>query len=184
MPISSCRALRVALRPSPVVGLALVVVHVGAALGALALPLPPWSAWLVAGALIPSAWRSLGRHALRRGPRAIAGIAHSDSGGWRLRTAQGERIEGGVLSSAFVHPRLIVVSFSTPRGRFGVLLPEGAVDADESRRLRIALRRLAARAGEGGDGAASRAACASRGRTPRSSLRDVLLRIRALQKSA
>lgn len=177
MPFSPRRALRVTLRPSPAAGLVLLVAHVGAALGALALPFAPWSVWVAAGVLIPSAWCSLRRHAFRRGPRAIVGIAHSDSGGWRLSTARGERIEGCTPSSALVHPRLIVASFSTPRGRFGVLLPEGATDADEARRLRIALRRLSAGAGEAGDGATRRGPGASRGRTRLTSLRDAILRI-------
>ena len=135
--------LRVDLRPSPVAALVLAAGYSGAALGALALPLLPWSAVAAAGALLPSAWRSFGRHALRRGPKAIVRIVRTDAGEWRLLSAAGERIGECIPSSAFVHPLLCIVCFSSPRGRLRVLVPAGAVDADEARRLRIVLRRLA-----------------------------------------
>ena len=148
MPKSLSGALRLQLRPSPAVAVALATAHAGAALGALALPLYPWSAWIAAVALLASMWRSLARHAFRRGSGAVVGIAHSEPEGWRLTAARGERIESCSLSSAFVHPRLIVLSFSTPQGRTSVLVPRGATEADESRRLRIALRRVSARSVE------------------------------------
>ena len=145
MPESSNSALRVELRPSLVVAAVLAAAHAGAMLGALALPLNPWSAWVVAGALLVSAWRTLTRHALRRGPAAIVTVAHSEEGGWRATTATRECVGPCTLSGAFVHPRLTILSFSSPQGRIDVLVPEGASDPDEARRLRIMLRRLSAR---------------------------------------
>ena len=154
MPDSPGAALRIELRASRGAGVALAAMYLGAALGALALPLPPWIALIAGCALIPSAWRTLSRHAFRRGADAIVGMACTRSTGWRLTTARGESMEGCVLSSAFVHPRLIVARFSTPRGRIGVMVPAGAADPDEARRLRVALRRIAVRSmGPGGGGA-------------------------------
>ena len=147
MPESSGSALRVELRPSFAVAAVLAVAHAGAMLGALELPLYPWSASIAAGALLVSAWRSLARHALRRGAAAVVAIAHSEPAGWRMTTAMGESVGPCTLTGAFVHPRLTILSFSAPRRRIDVLVPEGASDPDESRRLRITLRRLSARVG-------------------------------------
>ena len=144
MPESPDGALRVELHPSPVVAMVLATVHAGAMLGAFALPLYPWSASIAAGALLVSAWRTLTRHALRRGPAALVALAHSEAAGWRVTTATRECVGPCTLSSAFVHPLLTILSFSSPRGRIDVLVPEGASDPDEARRLRIMLRRLSA----------------------------------------
>ena len=144
MPESPSSTLRIELRPSLVVAVVLVAAHSGAMLGALALPLQPSSASIAAAALLVSAWRTLTRHALRRGPAALVSVAHSEAAGWRVTTATGASIGPCTLSSAFVHPRLTILSFSSPRGRIDVLVPEGASDPDEARRLRIMLRRLSA----------------------------------------
>ena len=145
MPESPGDALRVELRPSLMVAALLAAMHAGAMLGALALPLYPWSASIAAGALLVSAWRSLTRHALRRGSAAVVAIAHEEPAGWRVTTAMRECVGPCTLTGAFVHPRLTILSFSSPRGRIDVLVPEVASDPDESRRLRITLRRLSAR---------------------------------------
>lgn len=144
MPKSPDGALRVDLRPSFAVAAVLVAVHAGAMLGSLALPFNPWSALMAAGVLLVGAWRTLTRHALRRGPAAVVAVAHSEAAGWRVTTATRECVGPCTLSSAFVHPRLTILSFSSPQGRIDVLVPEGASDPDESRRLRIMLRRLSA----------------------------------------
>ena len=144
MPESPGGALRVELHPSPAVAVVLATVHAGAMLGALALPWYPWSAAIAAGALLVSAWRTLTRHAFRRGPAAVVAVAHSEAAGWRVTTATRECIGPCTLSGAFVHPCLIILSFSSPRGRIDVLVPEGASDPDEARILRIMLRRLSA----------------------------------------
>ena len=123
----------------------LACMHLGAALGALALPGSPWSTSIAWGLLALDAWRGLARHAFQRGAGAVVAIAHSDSEGWRLTTARGERIGGCTATSAFVHPWLCVVSWSTPRGRIDVLLPKGSITPDEARRLRVALRRVSVR---------------------------------------
>ena len=145
MPDSPSGTLRIDLRPSLVVAVVLVALHSGAMLGALALPWYPWSVSIAAGALIVSAWRTLTRHALRRGSGAIVTVAHSEAGGWRVTTATRACIGPCSLSGAFVHPRLTILSFSSPCGRIDVLVPEGASDPDEARRLRVMLRRLSAR---------------------------------------
>ena len=161
MPESPGGTLRVELRPSLVVAAVLAAAHAGAMLGALALPLQPWSASIVAGALLVSAWRNLTRHALRRGPAAIVTVAHSEATGWRVTTATRECVGPCTLSGAFVHPRLTILSFSSPCGRIDVLVPEGASDPDEARRLRIMLRRLTARLETRSDGSVLERAASS-----------------------
>ena len=158
MPKSLGGTLRVELGPSTATAVVLATVHAGAALGALALPLYPWSALVTAVALLASAWRSLTLHAFRRGTGAVVGLAHLDSGRWQITTARGERIDPCMLSSAFVHSRLLILSFSSSRGRIDVLVPEGATDPNGSRRLRIALRRLSAASAAPRDGGARRRA--------------------------
>ena len=140
---SSLRStLRVDLGPSAVTGWALAVAHAGAAAGAFALPGAPWSTSVACAVLALSAWRSLARHALRRGSGAIVAVGYSASGGWWLSTARGESLGSCEVIGAFVHPALSVVSWSTPRGRVDVLFPRGALAPGESRRLRVALRRM------------------------------------------
>ena len=170
MPESPDGALRVDLRPSFAVATVLVAVHAGAMLGAFALPFNPWSALMAAGVLLVSTWHTLTRHALRRGPAAVVAVAHSEAAGWRVTTATRECAGPCTLSSAFAHPRLTILSFSSPQGRIDVLVPEGASDPDEARRLRIMLRRLSARLETHSDGgvlgraASSVRQCARRGR--------------------
>ena len=151
MPESPDGALRVRLGSSHGAALSIVTMHVGAAFGALVLPFFPWTTLLAGVALLLSLRQGLAHHAFRRSPAAIVGMAYSESTGWRLRTAGGRELVRCTLSSAFVHPRLIVARFSTGRGRISVLVPRGATGADEARRLRVAMRRSAARSsGPGG----------------------------------
>ena len=151
MPESLHGAFRIRLGSSRRVALAIVTMHLGAAFGALTLPFFPWAALIIGGVLLLSVRRGLVDHALRRSPGAIVGMAYSESTGWRLRTAGGEILERCTLSNAYVHPLLIVARFSTSRGRISVLVSQDATEPDEARRLRVALRRIAARSsGTGG----------------------------------
>ncbi len=168
MPESPGSGLRVGLRPTFAVAAALVAAHAGGVLGAFALPLSPWSTSIVAAALLASAWRNLMRHAFRRGPGAVVAISHSQSEGWWVTTAAGARIGPCTLRSAFVHPRLTILSFMSPRGAIDVLAPERASDPDEARRLRILLRRLSSRVAEHSDaGVLARVASSIRQRARR-----------------
>lgn len=144
MPESPEGALRVRLGPSRGAALSIATMHVGAAFGALALPFFPWMTLIAGVALLLSLRRGLAHHAFRRSPGAVVGMAYSESTGWRLGTAGGRVLERCTLSNACVHPRLIVARFSTGRGRITVLVPQGATDPDEARRLRVAMRRIAA----------------------------------------
>ena len=138
--------LRVDLGPSPLTGCVLALAHTGAALGAFALPGSPWSTSVACAVLALGAWRSLARHAFRRGSGAIVAVGYSASEGWWLASARGEDLGRCELIGAFVHPALSVVSWSTPRGRVDVLFPRGALSPGEARRLRVTLRRIEMRA--------------------------------------
>ena len=150
MPESSDGALRVSLGLSRGAALSIATMHVGAAFGALVLPVFPWITLIAGIALILSLRQGLAHHAFRRSPGAIVGMAWSESTGWRLRTAGGEVLERCTLSNACVHPRLIVARFSTGRGRISVLVPQDAADLGEARRLRVAMRRSAMRSSRTG----------------------------------
>ena len=153
--------LRVDLGPSPVTGCVLALAHAGAVLGALALPGAPWSAFVACAVLALGAWRSLARHAFRRGPGAVVAVGYSESEGWWLATARGEDFGRCEVIGAFVHPALSVVSWSTPRGRVDVLFPKGALAPGEARRLRVTLRRIEMRASAEWAGARRRGALSS-----------------------
>ena len=138
--------LRVDLGPSPLTGWVLAAAHAGAAVGAFALPGAPWSTSVACAVLALGAWRSLARHAFRRGAGAIVAAGYSESGGWWLAGARGEDFGRCEVIGAFVHPALSVVSWSTARGRVDVLFPRGALTPGEARRLRVTLRRVEMRA--------------------------------------
>ena len=146
MESSLSSTLRVDLGPSALTGWVLLAAHAGAAVGAFALPGSPWSTSVACAVLALGAWRSLARHAFRRGAGAIVAVGYSESGGWWLAGARGESFGSCEVIGAFVHPALSVVSWSTSRGRVDVLFPKGALASGEARRLRVTLRRVEMRA--------------------------------------
>jgi len=80
-------------------------------------------------------------HALLRAPRSIVALETHD-GSVLVQTRKGEWLEGEVLGSSYVSPRVTLINF-LPRGRWRVrhviLVPDN-VDPQDFRHLRTWLR--------------------------------------------
>lgn len=112
-----------------------------AALGVcLVLPIPLTPRLLLVGVILASLADSLFTHAWRRSARAVVTVEAQPGRPWVLHLRSGSALPARLLSSSFVHPRLLVLNFRTGRlfGR-SVVLPEDAADPDLLRQLRVRL---------------------------------------------
>lgn len=120
----------------------LVVLHAGAGVIAVTLPLG-WYWRLALLALVAvSLWRALVLHAWRRAPAAVVGLAVDDEDTCALRRRTGAGWEEGRLLDCWVHPRLalLTVRLCARRRAIGVVIPADAAAAEPFRRLRVRLR--------------------------------------------
>ncbi len=114
--------------------------------GAALLPwwsgIPPWGAGLLTLLVVAAGAAWVRTAVLRRGARAVVGLHRSPEGQWWLRTAAGGEFEVALAPERLVHPRLVVlVARPLAGGRaYPVVIPAGALAADDFRRLRATLR--------------------------------------------
>ncbi|HET9699925.1 MAG TPA: protein YgfX [Burkholderiales bacterium] len=138
--------LRLALRPSRLLGVALAVAHAGAALVLWAAAAPDWAS--IAGTVVLGV--SFGFHWLRdarlRLPRSVVALAFTRDRETGLRCEftlrDGRRIGGRVLGSSVALPWLVVLGVrpdASRRSRRLALLPD-ALAREEHRALRVVLR--------------------------------------------
>lgn len=118
----------------------LAVSHIGAGALAWMLPWPVGAQAALTVGLMLSLYREVRRHALRHGPKAIAGLEIDTDGDYSLRVGQGDwtacRYVESFLSSWLVIVRLI------PEGRrrpVNILLARDAVEPNAFRELRARL---------------------------------------------
>lgn len=139
--------LRLELRSSPRLAAALSVAHIGAAGCLFPIELPVSVKLIVGAGLIISLVHTLCRHALRCSAHSICELGCNPEGEWELSTRRGESFRGVRLSSSYVHPELVALSFRVGRWRRRsvILLPD-ALNAGDLRRLRVHLRLEGARA--------------------------------------
>lgn len=118
----------------------LVIAHAAALVVSLVLPIGfPWHLLLVV-ALFVSLAHSLYTHGWRRGARAVVKVEVQQGRPWVLHLRSGRAISARLLGSSFVHPRLLVLNFSTGRlFRRTLVLAEDAADPDLLRQLRVRL---------------------------------------------
>lgn len=135
--------LTVKLAPSYALAAVLASAHVAAL--ALALWSPVWWGWktLLAVAIVANAYDAIRRHALRATPNAIMVVHHHPEKGFRL-----EPVGEARLRALWLHPRVTIASFDTPRGVRGVVLTADAIPAESFAQLRARLRAGLHRAGE------------------------------------
>lgn len=135
-------ALRVSLRPSPLLAWALAGAHAGAAV-ALILAVPQWH-WRVLGTaalLAQGAW-SVAQHALRLGPRAVWALELAGEAQCTLYRRDGSLCACLVLASSHVSTWLVVLHLAEPGrrvSRYVVIAPD-SLAPDGFRRLRVRLR--------------------------------------------
>jgi len=134
--------LRIAIAPSPLLAVLLVIVHLIA--GACVLIFLPawWAAAILAAALCASLVFHLRRDALRLSGDAVIEVTLRDRGRCQLLTRGGALLEGTVAGSSFVSGLFTVVNVRLDGGRklrSVAVMPDSA-PAEERRRLRVWLR--------------------------------------------
>ncbi|MGQ0659013.1 MAG: protein YgfX [Chromatiales bacterium] len=134
------RPIRLRIGRSRYLAVVAAAVHLGAAVIAYLLPLPPWWRLAVLGAVMWSAWRVYRVH-LRRDGEAVRDLLVRNDGVFEITTASGTH--GATLASAeVVEPWLTVLRLRRVDGtRISVVLLRDNVEAQQFRRLRVRLRR-------------------------------------------
>jgi hypothetical protein len=131
--------LRIDLRPSRLLSLALVLVH-GLAMHAVWISLGGLPRFLAAVAVLASLSVTLAR-ALLCTPRSAVSLELAEDGRVSWKDRGGAWHEGTLGVSHFVHPFLVVVQLRPrPRGVKRLILLADSAPRDELRRLRVRLR--------------------------------------------
>jgi toxin CptA len=134
-------ALRIAVTPSALLGAGIAATHAAAAVMTWLVPLPAPVLVLLMLAIASSLVYLVYHHALLRLPHSIVAL-EAREGSVSVQTRKGEWLEGKVLGSSYVSPRLTIVNF-LPLGRWRVrhvILVPGNVDPEDFRHLRTWLR--------------------------------------------
>lgn len=134
--------LRLELHRSWWLAALLLLMHSGALLIVVLVPLPLWAKGLLGTIVIASATTSLNTHALRRGKHAMVCVIWDGTQQWTLRTAAGEEFTARLLPGSYVAASLVILNFALKgrwRRRSVVILPD-ALDANSFRQLRVYLR--------------------------------------------
>jgi hypothetical protein len=133
--------MRIAVAPSALLAVGLGATHFAAATLLWLVPLPAEGKAALTLAIAASLVYLLARNALLHAPDSIVGLEARD-GTVLLQTRSGEWLEGDVLGSSYVSPRLTIVNFKL-RGKRRVrhvILVVDNVDPREFRRFRTWLR--------------------------------------------
>lgn len=146
--------LRLELRPSRRLAVAMAAVHAAAALMPWTLPVHPVAAFLGSAAVLAAGarvwWLHLG------GAAAITSVHWDAEDVWHFRRRDGGIERGRLLPQGYLHPGLAVLRYAvtgenvsvragwpapgTPSCRVLVLAPDSCADPDGLRRLRVRLR--------------------------------------------
>ncbi len=126
--------------PSRILAIGLAVVHLGAIMVLLNLPLPGWGKALVAIAVLVDAAHVFRRYVLFQGD-AVTGVISFPDGRWMVTTRLRGECLGEPVGERLVQPWLTVLVFRLVDGRRRslILLPDN-IDAENFRRLRVRLR--------------------------------------------
>ena len=134
--------LRVDLKPSRVLAVALIAAHAGAAVTLLPLELPTAAKAGLALLIATSLGRALYRHVWLRSRGSVTAIELGEHDHATVETRCGGRYQARVLGTTYVSPLLCVVNLRLARRLFAwhaVIVPDN-VDAEAFRRLRVRLR--------------------------------------------
>ena len=133
---------RIAVAPSTTLAIALGAVHLAAAGLLWFAPIPALGKVVFTFAIFVSLIHFMARDALLHAAYSIVALEIRDGGEISLQTRRGDWIDGDLLRSSYVSPRLTIVNFR-PRGRWAtrrvILVPDN-VDPRDFRRLRTWLR--------------------------------------------
>lgn len=129
------------IRPSRLLGGALIVLHAGAVALVAAVTLPFWAQLLLGAAVLTSLWQSIGRHVRLLHPNAITGLICDGAAQWWVRFRSGDTEPVTILPTSYLHSQLVVLNLrSTISGqvRSAILLGDN-IDRTTFRRLRVRL---------------------------------------------
>lgn len=134
--------LRVPLRRSRTLALAIVGVAVLATGSWLAIDAPWWSKAAVASVVTGWTIAALRQHALRIARSSVVEVLLSDDAVVVVRTRGDRLVAGHVREASFVHPWLTTIVWRPDGARFSrslAIVPD-MLDVDDFRRLRVLLR--------------------------------------------
>jgi len=134
--------LRITLKPSLYLALALTGAHSAAALVLLPLAVPTWAKPVLLALIAASLARALLRHACLRTPGALVVIELGENDSANVRNRDGEWQQARILPTTYVSPVLSVINVRVPprtRARHMVIAAD-SLDAEAFRRLRVWLR--------------------------------------------
>jgi len=126
--------------PSRTLCAGLILVHVAAIMVLPFMPLPLWPGLIILLFLLFSLWRAIRVHITLGHPGSVRAVQWGEARSCRLRLATGQDIAARLLPQVFMLPWLVIMHFSSGRGRIHhlVLLPD-MLDAGVFRRLRVRL---------------------------------------------
>jgi len=134
--------LRITLKPSLHLALAMTGAHAAAGLALLQLDLVHWAKVVIWALICASLARVLLRHAFLRTRGALVEIELSEHDGANVRTRHGEWQQARVLPTTYVSPLLSVINVRVPP-RFcarHMVIAADSLDREDFRRLRVWLR--------------------------------------------
>ena len=117
---------------------ALVISHVGAIICIFSLSVPPWMQAGMTTIVIAGLLWSLPRYVYNRYRTDPIRLILNTSDEWKLVDERGDR-SIKLLPGAFVHPRLLVLSFRDNGRNCSFILTPSTLDEDMLRRLRVRL---------------------------------------------
>jgi toxin CptA len=134
--------LRLTLKPSRLLAIALTVVHICAAATLVPLDLPAWAKAGLALAVAASLAQAVLRHALLKGRGCLIAIELREDDRAAVQTRDGTWHDTRVLGTTYVSPLLSVINLRLDGRRFArhmLVVPDNA-DAEYFRQLRVWLR--------------------------------------------
>ena len=134
--------LRLALKPSRLLGVIVVTAHAAAGVTLAPLDLPAWMKLAAAAGLALSLVHALGYRVMLRGTSCIAEVELLGGDGARLCLRNGAILDARVLETSYVTPLLTVLNLRLVGERWmrHVVLLRDSADAETLRRARVLLR--------------------------------------------
>jgi len=145
--------LRVHLKPSRYLAVALTVAHAGAAAVLIPLSMPLWAKLAIAAAIGASLLQTLWGKALLKSRTSLVAVELRGAGGLAVQTRNGQWHDARLLGTTYVAPLLTVLNLKLSEriiARHVVIVPDNA-DADDFRRLRVLLRWVYGKSGARSD---------------------------------
>ena len=140
MPATYATPLLLEPGPSRTLRVCLILVHAAAVMILPFIPIPLWTALLLICLMLFSLRRATRQHVTRGHPGSLRTVQWRAARSCRLYLSSGSAIEASLMPQAFVLPWLVIMHFSSGRGRVHhlVLLPD-MLDPQVFRRLRVRL---------------------------------------------